>query len=141
MQNNHVLNKICKKKSVATFYSRDSRHASAAWKHQAREIRRAYYRADRQLTRHELKLLARGNPWHDEIQALEALEVEELMDDFRYFENAERDWHEYEDWNEFEKETNRDHYREHYPDTRGDDWADWDDEASYAYYHRESTCP
>lgn len=47
---------------------------------------------ERQATRANLKLLARGNPHRDEIMAAEADLAEAMMDDYRYFQDAEFDW-------------------------------------------------
>ena len=90
-------NKISKRKSEARFLYRANRDASEKWQRTSKQSHRHYRRSERQLTRQDLKLAARGNPWHDELDAIEAELAEAMMDDYHYYLGAERDWYEHGD--------------------------------------------
>jgi len=57
----------------------------------AREARQRFFRADRQLTRRNLRLAARGNPWLEELEAIEAEREKRWLEELRYFESVKRD--------------------------------------------------
>lgn len=96
MQSNHTVRKLkIRKSEMKDRYWNAER--TIAGNQEVRAMRRRFFRADRQLTKQDLRLLARGNPWRDELEAIEAELVEAMMDDYHYYQNAERNWFEYED--------------------------------------------
>jgi len=96
MQSNHTVRKLKMRKSeMKDRYWNAER--TIAGNQEVRRMRRRFFRADRQLTKRDLKLLARGNVYRDELEAIEAELAEAMMDDYNYYLGAEREWFEYED--------------------------------------------
>jgi len=122
-------NKISKRKSDARFLYLANRSASEKWQRTSKKSHRHYRRSERQLTRQDLKVLARGNPHLDEVEALEADQVQAMMDSYHYYLDAEQDWYEYEDDEE------RRHWEDYMESFAMDEPLDDDRDRAHGYDH------
>ncbi len=96
MQSNHTVNILRQWKSRSKgAYWNEPRNIAGNKK--VRAMRKGFFRADRRLTKQDLKILARGNPYLEEINEIELLEEFDLIEEF---ESQERDMA----WIEFERE-------------------------------------
>lgn len=99
-------------------YRRDYSHRK-----DAREERKRYFRSDRQLTKQDLKLLARGNPWLEERDIIEDDDITrefklcaaEREQEAELRREIERDWQEadmrleMEEWDQFDDDFDENH--------------------------------
>jgi len=130
------MKKLAKHKSSANHAHHSKRNSGSIATHQvARLVQQECQRAERRLVREDLRLAARGNPWRDELEAIEAEFAEGMMEDYRYFQSAERNWFEYEEQLEREREVPEHMLWE--GDAWDDDWSD--EEARGLNYSRVDT--
>jgi hypothetical protein len=100
MQSTHTLRKLkIRRAEMNECYWHNER--TIAGNREVRFMRRRYFRADRHLTRIDLKMLCRGNLLQEEQEELERLELLDWIEEFEYVEGPHYNWIEWEDCQEF----------------------------------------